>query len=682
MTAIRGLSRRGSLMLVLLLAMGQHHPQQTQVSSLLNDPRIVKSSWRRVTVDVAGRQGGPERFQVGVIDLYFDRPMFYNGSLSLMDLNAFMLRHRFHRQIMYGAFELRCPHHTFPSHPIDKTQCPVGSSGSHLSYAAFLMPLPVPRTTEFVWLRPLEALYPNGYMNWNRISLALLHSHQHLTEQGSAAPTAFVLNDDCDKSCSFHFLNLEEQRWHSKRPWSLTSASGRPPSKQQIRLDLDCSNDPKFLVVDEMKLKRHAMQPEVTSPSSSMQQEVTPPSSSSSSTSSPPSLLQTTSLIKAKSGVGIVATSLAYVMDEITHLVPSDLIITMDDAVTKKSVELAAGKFPKSRTKAKFPVQPKEPKFRELMSRAVTKDMTNISSSASSWASGDSSVLGGKDDKELGDNEEEEEDNFDESMYEIRYIEDFDLQKTLARHFRQARTSSHNPRIVAKPKLYRFRSMSNGSKILANRDAKSSRTSSEKRGLPSVMSLQLKVDMSSKFGMLTNALAKDAVAVVMQGLVEDVVQWFTQEMSRRMHDYLAPRLINYCREETVDILAFTLIKGLNKTLMEVPQKIAKKVQEPIVKKLKVTMSQTLIRSLTHGLGNSISQSLSYTNLHCALCSSKGLSDHCARCPEPSMKVHMAQKGNMYNLDYYASYFSDYYSQLILSENEVYKDVGKTFKPPT
>ena len=201
--------------------------------------------------------------------------------------------------------------------------------------------------------------------------------------------------------------------------------------------------------------------------------------------------------------------------------------------------------------------------------------------------------------------------------------------------------------------------------------------------LPSVSDLKGKV--SSSIGSVTQSIAKDVVGIIMEGLVEDTTQWFTQEMSRRMQDYLAPHLIEYAREETADILSYQLITKLNSSLMTLNKTIVPQVEKNIVNKLKVTVTQILTRSLSRGLSRALTNTLQVRHFAgmevCTVCAAQGNPEACKQCDSSVITRFLSQQTELQNLEYYSSFFSNYSSAMTLAEGKEFKDTGRTFKPP-
>jgi len=185
-------------------------------------PQVLLADWREIVVQAKGHPRDVS-YNVSVFDIYFDRPMYLNGT-SIIDVNRFLRLHDRHRQIMYGIVSLEC--NTLP--PIPSYPNADVYSRNNWQHGQYLLPLPSAEDSKFTWLNVLTSsnLYPELYSGINRISYALLTGH---TEKGPDNQTTSFLHFpgiyDDESNCTLVFLRPEMRGWRIT-PGFLTDESG------------------------------------------------------------------------------------------------------------------------------------------------------------------------------------------------------------------------------------------------------------------------------------------------------------------------------------------------------------------------------------------------------------------------------------------------------------------------
>lgn len=171
-------------------------------------------------------------FDAAVIDVYFDQPVFLNGTIPMEKIHHFMdLRHH-HRQVLYGLTELECGNITIDSYPDDGLDFDHGFTNANEMHP-MLFPLPCSSFSRVRWLNVLcdelwETSYRFGFPD-NRISYAVLLNVSSSHEQGDREPVLFeeaILDPDLLDSCKLRFFGDNRTRWETAK--YIAAFSGSP----------------------------------------------------------------------------------------------------------------------------------------------------------------------------------------------------------------------------------------------------------------------------------------------------------------------------------------------------------------------------------------------------------------------------------------------------------------------
>ncbi|GAB5360107.1 hypothetical protein AAMO2058_000598800 [Amorphochlora amoebiformis] len=185
--------------------------------------RVLEATWQDARVDAVGK--------VSIFSVWFNEPVYINGSISLADTIGFIKQHPRHKQALYGIISLRCPNFTIhssppPTDPLPQTRVKkrdIGGGHSDMSYGGnreFLLPLAGLGDERHPWLIGLEErIFPEiRYTNYNRLSYALL------AKSGA-----------CYDNCRLYFPGITERIWRHY-PSVLSTSEGYTFEKQEVAL--------------------------------------------------------------------------------------------------------------------------------------------------------------------------------------------------------------------------------------------------------------------------------------------------------------------------------------------------------------------------------------------------------------------------------------------------------------
>lgn len=192
------------------------------------------------------RESRPQtkEFDVAVIEVFFDQPVFVNHSLSLYDAQRFLRLHRHHRMILYGLIMLECKarhagEDTIVVHSFPAGRAPLPPGG--VDSPGMIFPLPSSTDSEFRWLNAVSGEYAFeqdriGYQAMNHVAFAMLLS----ARQGDHEPVVYF-DEARLASCDLVFPREDEQGW--VQAVSLTGAA--PDSLPVVgRYKLEASRAP------------------------------------------------------------------------------------------------------------------------------------------------------------------------------------------------------------------------------------------------------------------------------------------------------------------------------------------------------------------------------------------------------------------------------------------------------